>query len=339
VIDIFNEIKQWVESNKRFALATVVKTWGSAPRPLGSAMAISENGEILGSVSGGCVEGDVSKKALDILESGQSQLVHYGVSDEQAWTVGLSCGGKIDVFIEPFFAFNEKDEIWKELDQSIEHNQAGTLLFDLSGAKSNHLFIKANQIAVGRIALDSEIKIAKRTIEERKHLFDADAKLFAQLIPRKSQLIIIGAAHITVDLVDFGNQFGFETIVIDPRGFFTANTQFKSEPDQCINDWPAEVLPKFPLDQFTYVVTLSHDPKIDDQALQILMSSDVAYIGALGSKRTHAKRVARLSEHGFSDTQIANIHGPVGLSINAKTPKEIALSVIGQILQVKNQFL
>ena len=339
MIDIFNEIKQWVEAGKRFALATVVKTWGSAPRPIGSAMAISEDGEILGSVSGGCVEGDVSKKALAILENGDSELVHYGVSDEQAWTVGLSCGGKIDVFIEPFFAFNEQDEVWKALDQAVLSNKAGTLIFDLSDKKQNQLFVKADQSAVGRIASKAEIEIAKKTIEGRKNLYDTEANVFAQLIPRKSQLIIIGAAHITVDLVDFGNQFGFETIVIDPRGFFATNTQFKSEPDQCINDWPAEVLPKFPLDQFTYVVTLSHDPKIDDQALQILMESNVAYIGALGSKRTHAKRVDRLSEHGFSDTQIANIQGPVGLSINAKTPQEIALSVIGQILQVKNQFL
>ncbi|MEM1121104.1 MAG: XdhC family protein, partial [Bacteroidota bacterium] len=152
----------------------------------------------------------------------------------------------------------------------------------------------------------------------------------------KSQLLIIGAAHITVDLVTLGKMYGFETIVIDPRGIFTNKTQFTTPPDQLYEKYPAEVLPDYDLDAHTYAVVLSHDPKIDDNALHILLKSDVAYIGALGSRKTQAKRVARLQEAGFDDATIAKIHSPVGLAIKAKTPKEIALSIMAELILTKN---
>ena len=152
-------------------------------------------------------------------------------------------------------------------------------------------------------------------------------------------MIIIGAAHITVDLVQLANMYGFETIVIDPRGIFSNKTQFTLPPDKIFEQYPSEVLGNYQLDAYTYAVVLSHDPKIDDNALHILLRSKVGYIGALGSRKTQAKRVARLQEAGFSEEEIGKIHSPVGVSINAKTPKEIALSIMAEVIQVKNEYL
>ena len=149
-------------------------------------------------------------------------------------------------------------------------------------------------------------------------------------------MLIIGVAHITVDLVQLADWYGFETVVIDPRGYFTQNIAFKKDPTQLIEAYPSEVLDQFPLDAYTYTAILSHDPKIDDNALEILLNNEVAYIGALGSKKTHAKRTARLLENGFSQEQIDTIHAPIGLSIGAKGANEIALAIMGQILEVKN---
>ena len=149
-------------------------------------------------------------------------------------------------------------------------------------------------------------------------------------------MLIIGAAHIALDLVDFGNQFNFETIVIDPRGLFAAEDRFSSKPGHLYRQWPEEILPDLKPDEDTYAVLLTHDPKIDDAALEILLNSNVPYIGALGSSKTHQKRIGRLKSKGFSDEQIDRIHSPIGLDIKALSAKEIALSVMAEVIQVRN---
>ena len=152
-------------------------------------------------------------------------------------------------------------------------------------------------------------------------------------------MIIIGAAHITADLVQLGHEFDFETIVIDPRGIFAKNTTFAVKPDRISEKYPSEVLNDFELDPYTYAVILSHDPKIDDNALQILLRSKVAYIGALGSRKTHEKRTARLKLAGFTDQEISHIEAPIGIDINAQGAKEIALSIMGAVIKAKNAYL
>ena len=335
---IKSEILPWVDQKKKFALATVIHTWGSSPRPIGSAMAISEDMEMIGSVSGGCVEGAVVKKAMEVLESGKPQHLSFGVADEDAWAVGLSCGGKMQVHLEPFVAYTN-DLVWATLKDALEYNRGCVLISKINNEENEQLLVFPDRSTVGN-ETDELIDAGLKAYNERKHqVFEYQgAPYFAQVFPRKSQMVIIGAAHITVDLVNFANQFGFETIVIDPRGIFANKTQFISPPDQLIADWPAEVLDKFTFDPYSYAVILSHDPKIDDQALHHLLRSNVAYIGALGSRKTHAKRVARLEKAGYSEEEIGRIHGPIGADINAKTPKEIALSIIAEIIQVKNEF-
>ena len=336
-------LKEWTEQGKAFSIATVIKTWGSSPRPVGSAMLVSQEMEMAGSVSGGCVENAVVKATLPLLKSGQGQTLHYGVADEEAWEVGLSCGGKIQVYAERFLAFDKRPAeraVWNKLQACLDNNEACILLTKLVDGQSQHVLVLPDRSAIGQQVSSELISEGLRVYQERKNqvINIGEQAYFAQVFPRKSQLIIIGAAHITVDLVQLANLYNFETIVIDPRGIFTNKTQFSVAPDQLFEKYPSEVLGDFSLDAYTYAVVLSHDPKIDDNALHLLLASNVGYIGALGSRKTQAKRVARLTAAGFSDEAIAKIHSPVGMSINAKTPKEIALSIMGEIIQVKNEF-
>ncbi len=337
--DLLKKIQEWTSTGKKFAIATVTKTWGSSPRPVGSAMIISEDMEMAGSVSGGCVEGAVIKSAVPLLEKGESKQLAFGITDEEAWGVGLSCGGKIQVFAEQFLAFNENEKaIWKQLESCLENNKGCVLLTRLKDGKGHHILVLPNGETIGDNATDELKNHGLRVYNERKNqIVELDeVSYFAQVFPRKSQMLIIGAAHITVDLVQLAQMYNFETIVVDPRGIFSKKTQFTTPPDFIFEKYPSEILGDYQLDAYTYAVVLSHDPKIDDNALEILLRSEVAYIGALGSKRTHAKRVNRLLEKGFSETEIEKIYSPIGTDIKAKTPREIALSIMGEIIKVKN---
>lgn len=338
--DLYPVMKKWMDEQKDFAIATVIKTWGSSPRPIGSSMIVSKDKEIAGSVSGGCVEGAVLKSALPLIESGEGKKLDYGVTDEEAWGVGLSCGGKIQVYAEKFVGFQQL-EVWTALEQSIKENKACVLATELVDGKNKHFLIYPDETFAGTAPSEAVKDQAIKAYKERKNQVQqiGEQDYFFQVFPRKSQMIIIGAAHITVDLVSLANYYGFETIVIDPRGFFSQKTQFTTPPDQIHECYPIEILPDLELDAYSYAVVLSHDPKIDDNALQHLLRSEVAYIGALGSRRTHAKRITRLTEAGFNEAEIERIHAPIGLSINAKKPAEIALSIMGQIIEVQNQYL
>ena len=337
-------INDWIKKEKPFAIATVTKTWGSSPRPVGSTMIISDEMEMAGSVSGGCVEGAVIKAAMPLIEQGAADNLAFGVTNDEAWTVGLSCGGQVDVFAERFVAFDERaeeKEIWKKLNLCLQNNEACILLSRIQIGKSQHFLVLSDGTTLGKDFDDEITQEALRAYGERKNQIIEwkGESFFAHVFPRKSQMLIIGAAHITTELVQLANIYGFESIVIDPRGIFSNKTQFPVAPNQLFEDYPSEVLPNFTLDAYTYAVILSHDPKIDDNALHILLKSKVAYIGALGSRKTHEKRSNRLKKAGFTDDDLARIHAPIGVSINAKSAKEIALSIMGQIINIKNEFL
>lgn len=342
--EIFSTIKDWSANDKTFALATVIKTWGSSPRPIGSCMLIGSDGSMAGSVSGGCVEGAVVRAAIPLLETGNGEVLKFGITDDEAWAVGLSCGGKIEVYVERFLAFDERvgeKKIWRQLEESIEKNKGCILVSRLLEGETQHYLVEATGNVIGMPLSEKLQNAALQSYQERKNqvVEEEDTNYFIQVFPPKSQLLAIGAAHITVDLVNLAQQFGFETVVIDPRGAFANKTTFTKQPDQIFEKYPSEVLPDFTLDAYTYVTVLSHDPKIDDNALHILLKSNAAYIGALGSRRTHAKRVARLEEAGFSKEEIERIDAPIGVDINGKTTKEIALSIMAGIIKVKNTFL
>ena len=320
--DLLPALRRWQGANTAFALARVVSTWGSAPRRPGSWMAINANGEIAGSVSGGCVEGAVREEALHVLAGGPSCLLDFGIDNESAWTVGLSCGGQLQVLIQPF-----PESIGDELLRTIEDGGAITWHTALQDGVTTDTLERGP---------GPSSEPASRSAPVMHAALGAGHKI-TQHISRPATILIIGGADIAVHLVQLAHQLGFETILIDPRAVFTDMERFPVPPTQIHTAWPQEVLPSLALDTRTFAVLLTHDPKIDDPALSLLFDSEVAYIGALGGRNTQEKRRKRLLDQGHNQSDVDRIHGPVGLKIGAATPAEIAVSILGQIISVRNQ--
>lgn len=327
MLDILPRIQQLIAENREFAMATVVKTWRSSPRQPGSCLIVTKEGDMIGSVSGGCVENAVVTKALKVLETGKSELAQFGIANEDAWEVGLSCGGEVWVHISPGYSAN----LWDGLMKSISANQGIAIVTNLNDG--THVSYRPNDEVsneLSKLFAETYAKRANKLINHER------VDYFIHSFPPKNKMLLIGSAHITAELIDLAHTYDFETIVIDPRGTFAHKTDYKTAPNHLLVNWPQEVLGNYDLDNETYAVILSHDPKIDDEALKILLNSKVRYIGALGSKKTHAKRVERLAAYGFTKAQIDRIHAPIGLHIGAMSAKEIALSVISEVVKVKN---
>lgn len=296
------------------ALATVISTWGSAPRPVGSQLAISEDGTFYGSVSGGCVEGAVIIEAQDAIKDGKCRRLHFGVADEDAFAVGLACGGKIDILIEPI------------------NDQAGLSvanLHQLSDAYASRKFAgyKVNTNTWQRTSLDGS------PLTARKSKLDGDTYTHVQA--PNPRLVIVGAVHIAQHLSKMAKMAGFDVYINDPRESFATEHRFPLQ--NFIEGWSDEALEAAKLDDYTSVVTLTHDPKIDTPAISTALNSEAFYIGALGSTRTHGKRTEELLAQGFDQDQINRIHGPVGLDIGAQSPAEIAVSILGEIIKTLRQ--
>lgn len=337
--EYITEIDRWLENGKPFSAATVINTWGSAPRPIGTMMFVGPELEMLGSVSGGCVEGVVLKEAEETSNNNKIKNLKFGVSDNDAWSVGLTCGGTIEIFLEKFVAY-DAPEIWQALRNNLLENKSCVLISKLSGETGKHYLVYPNGNTLGETPAEL-VTAAQAAYQERKSqgVETAGEKWFLRVFPKKHQLFVIGAAHAAAELVHLANYFDFQTIVIDPRGTFAQNTHFPTAPDKMYEDYPAEILPEYELDEYTFAVVMAHDPKIDDQALHLLLRSKVAYIGALSSKGSNEKRKERLLAAGFSEEEFKRIHAPVGIPIKSKTAAEIALSILAQMILVKNQYL
>ena len=304
----------WAQAGRGAALATVVETWGSAPRRVGAQLAIAADGEMQGSVSGGCVEGAVVVEALEAIEDGAPRLLGYGVSDGDAFAVGLACGGKIRVLVEPVGAKAMPFDVLGDLVRARAARQPVAYQVPLSGG--------VGRLVTGGYA--DRFRMDRSGVEE-------DGDTFVAIHNPPLRLVIVGAVHIAQALVPMAQVAGFDAVVIDPREAFGSQARF---PDaQVINDWPDAAMITVGVDTRSAIVLLTHDPKLDDPALHIALRSDAFYIGALGSKRTHASRVARLEEAGFTAADIARINGPVGLDIGAASPPEIAVSILSQMIQ------
>ena len=316
-MDRFDNIPEialdWVQAGRKVALATVVETWGSAPRRVGAQLAISDEGTIEGSVSGGCVEGAVVAEALEALEDGAPRMLEYGVSDGDAFAVGLACGGTIRVMVEP-----------------VGPVLPVALLEELVAARAAR-----ERVAVVSPPQESARRLVREGFEQRFRMdrsgFEEDGS-FVTIHNPPLRMIIGGAVHIAQALVPMARLAGFDPLLVDPRPAFGSSERFPGE--TILDDWPDEAVTALGLDGRTALVLLTHDPKLDDPALMAALRSEVFYIGALGSTRTHAKRVARLDEAGFSDEEIGRIHAPVGLDIGAAGPAEIAVSILAECLTV-----
>lgn len=337
--DIWNELLQWTGAGRPLALARVIQTWGSAPRRVGAAMIVGEDLQVAGSVSGGCIEGAVIEEALQVLKTGVPRKVSYGVEDEKAWSVGLSCGGQVTVLVEKHLA-GAAPALWQALQSAVQQHQPTMLLTQLAPAAEPHLLVYPDGRLVGTWG-KGEGEAVAAALEAYEHRLNqvveiAGKQVFIQVFPRRDRLLIIGAGHITIPLVGFAHALDFETTVVDPRQVFATLERFAVLPDHLLSQWPDQALSAWEFDDDTYAVLLTHDPKIDDTALHLLLRQPVAYIGALGSRKTHAKRCERLREAGFHQEEIARIHGPAGLDINAQTPAEIALSIMAEITAARN---
>lgn len=304
----------WAREGRGAALATVVETWGSAPRQPGSQLAISGRGEIMGSVSGGCVEGAVVTEALEALGDGVPRLLTFGVSDETAFSVGLACGGTIKVLVEPVAPWLP---VLEQLVAARAARAAVGYVVDLGDWSRALVSPRADP------AVDAVLRRDKAAVDAGRFIAPHNPPL---------RMIVVGAVHIAQPLVAMARLAGYDPTLIDPRETFGAAERFPGE--VVLDDWPDEALARLAPDSRTAIITLTHDPKLDDPAIRYALRSRCFYLGCLGSKKTHAARVVRLQAAGFSEAEIARIHAPVGLAIGAKTPAEIAVSILAQVTAV-----
>lgn len=339
--DILSDLDQWIaDGNKAIALATVIQTWGSSPRRAGAKMAITPDGKITGSVSGGCVEGAVFEEGVDVLKSNRPKLLHFGVADETAWDVGLACGGSIDIFVQPLdLAF------FQSLRSVVMDEQAAVNVTVIQGPNEvlgRQLLMHYDGNTVGRIRDDLDpiaLRIASEILasgESRRVKLNEDVEVFAEAILPPPTVIAVGGVHITIALIALAKTLGYRTVVIDPRSAFGNETRFPHV-DQLIQKWPQDAFQQIPITRSTAIAMLTHDPKLDDPALKIALPSQAFYVGALGSKTTQAKRRQRLLDEGLTETQLDRLHGPIGLDIGAETPEEIAMSIMAEIVAAWNR--
>jgi xanthine dehydrogenase accessory factor len=303
----------WYREGGGAALATVVETWGSAPRRVGSQLAIAGDGRIVGSVSGGCVEGAVIVEAQEAIADGQHRLLSFGVSDDDAFAVGLACGGTVRVLVEPIGSALPLD-LLEELVAARAARQAVAYEVNLT-------------LGVRRLLHDG---YGDRMRMDRSGMVDDET--FVAIHNPPLRLIVIGAVHIAQGLVPMARIAGYDPVIVDPRETFASEARFPGE--TILHDWPDEAVAALGLDARTALVLLTHDPKLDDPALQAALGANCFYIGALGSTRTHAKRVERLTAAGFGADAIARIHAPIGLNIGAAGPAEIAVSILAEMTAV-----
>jgi xanthine dehydrogenase accessory factor len=306
VREVLSELREWTTDKEQIALATVVETWGSSPRPLGSKMVVTRSGKMAGSVSNGCIEGAVFEESQKVLKSGEPKLAAFGVADDLAFSVGLACGGHIEVFIQPL------DHSHERLIELLAHNRPATLRTNL---------------------VTGEATLQEGT-PEGSELARRDGDMFIEPFRRPAHLIIVGAIHIAIPLHRLAKLMGYRVTVIDARAKFATKDRFP-DADELIVAWPDEAMAKVTLDNSAYVVILTHDPKFDLPALRSVLASDVGYIGAIGSRKTNESRFAALREEGFTEEQISRVHGPIGLDLGARGADETALGILAEITAVR----
>jgi xanthine dehydrogenase accessory factor len=338
--DLLPTLREWSENDPLVAVATVVGTSGSTPRPIGARLLVSRDGRMAGSVSGGCLEAAVVLEAQATIEGdAPPRLLHYGISDEMGWAVGLSCGGEVDIFVETLES-DGSDPVIEAVRAAIETSRPVALLTALDGEQAGS---RAAATAGGGLVGSLGAASAATTIAAaRPRLASglpgveeiAGTRVFVDPIVPAPQLVVIGAVHIAIPLVTMAVAAGFTVSVVDPRTAFN-NAERIPNADRLVAAWPDEAMPGFDLGPRDAAVCLAHDPKFEDPALTALLRTETGYIGAIGSRGTHAKRVVRLHEAGFDDAEIARIHSPVGLNLGAATPEEIAIAILAEIVAVR----
>ena len=334
--ELLPDIERWREAGKKVAVATVVQAYGSAPRRPGAKMAIAEDGEFVGSVSGGCVENDVVEHAKQVLEEDHPRLVPYGISDEMAFNVGLACGGQIEVFIQPFGkAFPTQKPVAFAYVVDGEGQGNGLLAWEFGKHRGS---LGHGNDFDDRVARDAIARLREGQPGQLRY-DDVDGgpvRVFVDTYPAQPTIVIFGGVHIGVALAHLAKAIGgFRVVVVDARGAWATPERFP-DADEIHVMHADDYLRQHPLGSNTYVAVLSHDPKLDDPALFGALQSDARFVGAIGSPKTQRERRERLRAAGLSDEQLARLHGPIGLDIGAQSPEEIGVAILGQMIAAKN---
>ncbi len=334
--ELLPDIERWRDAGKRVAVATVVQAYGSAPRRPGAKMAISEDGEFVGSVSGGCVENDVVEHARQVIEEDHPRLVPYGISDEMAFNVGLACGGQIEVFIQPFGkAFpTEKPVAFAYVVDGPEQG-SGLLAWEFGKHRGS---VGQGDAFDERVAKDAMAQLRDGRAGQLRYddAPEGPTRIFVDTYPAQPTIVIFGAVHIGVALAQLAKDVGgFRVVVVDARGAWATPERFPTV-DEIHIMRADDYLKGHPLSSNAYVAVLSHDPKLDDPALFGALQSDARYVGAIGSGKTQRERRQRLIAAGVSEEQMNRLHGPIGLDLGSQSPEEIGVSILAQMLAAKN---
>ncbi|OLC18606.1 MAG: hypothetical protein AUH80_03950 [Chloroflexi bacterium 13_1_40CM_4_65_16] len=304
--ELLSELNEWTRSGEDIAIATVVETWGSSPRPLGSKMLVTRSGKMAGSVSNGCIEGAVFEEAQKVLKSGQPKIAAFGVADDVAFEVGLACGGHIEVFIQPF------GRAQQQVLAMLNRDEPATLRTNL---------------------LTGDAEVVEGT-PQGTELAKRQGDVFVEPFRRPAHLVIIGAIHIAIPLHRLARLMGYRVTVVDARAKFATKERFP-EADELIVAWPDEAMAKITVDNSTYVVVLTHDPKFDLPALRSVLQKDAGYVGAIGSRKTNQNRFDALRKEGFTEEQLSRVHGPIGLDLGSRGAEETALGILAEITAVR----
>ncbi|MFN8624778.1 MAG: XdhC/CoxI family protein [Candidatus Binatia bacterium] len=339
--EILTDLDRWSAAEEDIAMATLVRVRGSAPRLPGARLCVTRSGKMAGSVSGGCVENDVCDRAIDVLDSRRPTIATYGIADELGFEIGLSCGGSLDVLIEPFVP----DAVWQALRQAVDGQRPAVLCIGLAPAEllGRKLVVLADRRRRGSLApeLDEAVTAEALRLLSKGGTTAIDvpwhthvATVFVESLPPPERLFVIGATHAAAALCRIAKGFGFQVTVVDARGTYATRERFP-EADVLVRSQPGPVLASATLDPSSYIVVLTHDPKFDIPALTQALRSPARYIGVMGSRSTHARRRERLVEEGFGPADLARIRAPIGLDIGARTPEEMALSILAEMVAAK----
>lgn len=325
--ELLDQYDAWLAEGVDVGRAVVIRTYGSAPRQEGSVLLVAEDGRIAGSVSGGCVEGAAAEAVQEARRTGQAAVVRYGVSDEQAWSVGLACGGIIDVLVEP--------SVPAAVLAAARGDGAGmgsTVLTELPAVTPPPSSGKAE--AVGAGAGIDDLRAATLAAGRSRTVELPDRTVFIEAFPARPRLVIVGATEIARVLVQLAGPLGYERIVIDARAAFSTPERFP-DVERLITDWPEDAFEAIGLGPNDAVVLLSHDPKFDEPAIVDAFHRGARYVGAVGSRRTQADRRARLLEMGVAESELSRLHGPIGLDLGGREPAETALAILAEVVAAR----
>ncbi|MYB40812.1 MAG: XdhC family protein [Chloroflexi bacterium] len=339
--DVLDDLDRWQRQSEQVAIATLTEVRGSAPRLPGARFCATRSGEVSGSVSGGCIEADLFEHAMQVLDGERPAVVQYGISDELAFEVGLSCGGEIEVLVEPF----RSDAVWEALREALIGQRSAVLAVGLepTSIAARRMVVFEDGATTGSIGADLDGAIA----EQANGLLQAGGTrrltlgepgegrvVFLEAFRPPPHLFLLGAAFAGPPLARMASEAGFHVTVVDPRSAFATRERFPSA-DELIVGWPNEAIEAADLGPHAYIVMLLHDEKFDVPALVPALRSEAGYIGVMGSRRTHERRLEQLREQGCDDEALSRLRAPIGLDIGGREPAEIAVSILAEMLAVR----